>query len=143
MGHMRLIRDAERDVFEGTCPFHTDCLEGLACGPAVEKRWGQNAETLGPDHPAWNLEAAYIAQALHNLICVYSPEKIVLGGGIMNQNHLFPLVRNEVLESLNGYVKHETILKEIDDYIVPPGLGNRAGVLGAIALAQEASAASG
>ena len=142
MGHMRLFRDVERDAFEGICPFHTDCFEGLACGPALGKRWGQNAKTLEPDHPAWDLEATYIAQALHNLICVYSPEKIVLGGGIMNQNHLFSLVRHKVLESLNGYVKHEIILNKIDDYIVPPGLGNQAGVLGAIALAQEARESS-
>lgn len=138
MGHMRLHRDATQDPFEGWCPFHKNCFEGLACGPAVEKRWGQKAETLRPDHPAWDLEADYISQALHTLICVFSPERIVLGGGIMNQNQLFPLVRHKVLISLNEYVKNETILKRIDHYIVPPGLGNQAGVLGAIALAQEA-----
>jgi fructokinase len=138
MGHMRLPRDDAHDPFGGLCPFHGDCFEGLACGPAVEKRWGQKAETLPPDHPAWDLEAHYIAQALHILTCVLSPERIVLGGGIMNQSHLFPLVRQKILDSLNGYVKHGAILKHIDEYIVPPGLGNQAGVLGAIALAQEA-----
>jgi fructokinase len=136
MGHMRLYHDPKQDPFKGWCPFHEDCFEGLACGPAVEARWGQKANTLAPDHPAWELEAGYIAQALHNLICVLSPERIVLGGGIMNQSQLFPMVRQKVKKSLNGYVDHRTILRDIDTYILPPSLGNQAGILGAIALAQ-------
>jgi fructokinase len=136
MGHMRLPHDMEKDPFMGWCPFHGDCFEGLAAGPAVEKRWGQKAETLLPDHPAWDLEAYYIAQALHTLICVYSPQRIILGGGIMNQQQLFPLVRQKVVDSLNDYVQHPAILDEIDSLIVPPKLGNQAGVLGSIALAQ-------
>jgi len=138
MGHMRLHRDIERDPFSGCCPFHEDCFEGLASGIAVRQRWEQKPEALSPDHPAWDLEADYITQALHILICVLSPQRIVLGGGIMNQSQLFPLVRHKVLDSLNGYVKHTAILNQIDTYIVSPGLGNRAGVLGAIALAIEA-----
>ena len=138
MGHMRLQRDIDFDPFRGCCPFHGDCFEGLAAGTAVEARWKQKAETLLPDHPAWVLEADYIAQALHILICVLSPQRIVLGGGIMNQSQLFPLVRQKVLDSLNGYVKHSAILNNMDTFIVPPGLGNQAGVLGAIALAMEA-----
>lgn len=140
MGHMRIPHNFELDPFAGGCPFHRDCFEGLAAGPAIEKRWGQRAETLLPDHPAWELEAHYIAQALHILICAYSPQRIVLGGGIMNQTQLFSLVRQNVLDSLNGYVNHPAILDEIDTYIVPPGLGNQAGVMGAIALAQAAIA---
>jgi fructokinase len=136
MGHMRLPHDVEKDPYPGCCPFHGDCFEGLAAGPAVEDRWGQKAATLPLDHPAWDLEAHYIAQALHTLICVYSPQRIILGGGIMNQNQLFPLVRQSVQASLNGYVQHSSILEEIDALIVPPKLGNQAGVLGAIALAQ-------
>ncbi len=138
MGHMRLPHNLELDPFAGVCPFHGDCFEGLAAGPAIEKRWGQSAKTLPPDHPAWELEAHYIAQALHMLICACSPQRIVLGGGIMNQTQLFSFVRQNVLDSLNGYVNHPAILDEIDTYIVPPGLGNQAGVLGAIALAQGA-----
>jgi fructokinase len=140
MGHIRMPHDLERDPFQGWCPFHQDCFEGLAAGPSLEKRWGQKAETLPPEHPAWDLEAYYIAQALHTFICVLSPQRIILGGGIMNQTQLFPLVRQRVLESLNGYVQHEAILEQIDHFIVPPKLGNRAGVLGAIALAQLAVA---
>jgi len=139
MGHMLLPHDRQADPFPGACPFHGDCLEGLACGLALEQRWGQRGETLPPDHPAWPLEAHYLALALVNLICVLSPERIVLGGGIMQQSHLFPMVRKEVQTLLNGYVQAHQLLANIDSYIVPPALGNRAGVLGAIALAQNIS----
>ena len=138
VGHMRLPHDFERDPFAGGCPFHGDCFEGLAAGPAVEKRWGQQAKMLPVDHPAWELEAEYIAQALHSLICILSPQRIILGGGIMHQTQLFPLIREKVVASLNNYVHHPAILEDIDAFIVPPMLGNQAGVLGAIALAQAA-----
>jgi fructokinase len=136
MGHMRLPRAAD-DRFPGICPFHGDCFEGLAAGPAIKARWGKSAETLPPDHPAWQIEAETIAQALGNIICILSPQRIILGGGVMEQPQLFPLVRQRVQALLNGYVQHPAILRDIDQYIVPPGLGNRAGVLGAIALGQE------
>jgi fructokinase len=139
MGHMLLPHDRAADPFPGFCPFHGDCFEGLAAGPAVEARWGQRAENLPPDHPAWDLEAEYIARALHTLVCVYSPKRIILGGGMMNQRHLFPLIREKVLRSLNQYVQHPVLLDQIDAFIVPPALGNRAGILGGIALAQDAA----
>jgi fructokinase len=138
MGHIRIPHDRERDPFPGACPFHGDCLEGLAAGPAIEARWGKRAETLPADHPAWPLEADYLALGLVNIICCVFPQRIILGGGVMEQAHLFPLVRNRVQELLNGYLKSPLILDRIDEYIVRPGLGNRAGVLGAIALAQQA-----
>jgi fructokinase len=138
MGHIRIPHDRERDPFPGACPFHGDCLEGLAAGPAIEARWGKRAETLPADHPAWPLEADYLALGLVNIICCVFPQRIILGGGVMEQAHLFPLVRNRVQELLNGYLKTPLILDRIDEYIVRPGLGNRAGVLGAIALAQQA-----
>ena len=125
-----------RDPFAGVCPFHGDCLEGLATGPAIEARWGQRGETLPPDHPAWELEAHYIALGVVNLVCILSPQRVILGGGVMQQAHLFPMIRSEVQQLLNGYVKAEAILERIDEFIVPPGLGSRAGVKGAIALAQ-------
>jgi fructokinase len=137
MGHMRLPRDRESDPFDGTCPFHGDCLEGLASGPALQSRWGQPAETLPSDHPAWPLEAHYLALALVNLICTVSPRRIILGGGVMKERQLFPLIRRQVQELLNGYVRAPDILEEIDRYIVAPILGGRAGVLGAIALAER------
>jgi fructokinase len=137
MGHIRIPHDRDMDPYTGSCPYHGDCLEGLAAGPALEGRWGQRGETLPADHPAWLLEADYLAFALTNIICILSPQRIILGGGVMQQRQLFPLVRRKVRELLNEYLPVLAILDQIDDYIVPPGLGDRAGVLGAIALAQH------
>jgi fructokinase len=139
MGHIRIPHDRDMDPYTGSCPYHGDCLEGLAAGPALEGRWGQRGETLPADHPAWLLEADYLAFGLVNIICILSPQRIILGGGVMQQRQLFPLVRRRVQELLNGYLSAPAILDQIDDYIVPPGLGDRAGVLGAIALAQHAA----
>jgi fructokinase len=139
MGHMLLRRDPQIDAFAGACPFHGGCLEGLASGPALEKRWGRRAETLPADHPAWELEAHYLALGLENLIVTLSPQRIVLGGGVMEQPHLLPLVRAKVQTLLNGYVQSPQITERIDEYIVRPALGSRAGVLGAVALAQQAA----
>lgn len=140
VGHMRIPHDWRRDPFAGTCPYHGDCLEGLAAGPALEQRWGQPGATLPAEHPAWALEASYLALALQSLICILSPQRIILGGGVMAQPQLFPAVRSEVLRLLNGYVQHAAILQDIDAYIVPPGLGNQAGAFGALALAEQALA---
>ena len=139
MGHVRIPHDFQADPFPGLCPYHGDCLEGLACGPAIKARWGQPAETLPPDHPAWALEAHYLALGLVAYIVTLSPQRIMLGGGVMAQTHLFPLIRQEVQTLLNGYIQSPALLGQIQDYIVPPALGNRAGVLGAIALAQDAA----
>ncbi len=138
MGHILLPHDKTADPFEGTCPFHGGCFEGLASGPALEKRWGQRAETLPRDHPAWDLEAHYIALALHSFICTLSPLRIIIGGGVAQQPQLMSLIRQKAQASLNGYVQSPVVQQDIDTYIVPPGLGGRSGVLGAIALAQQA-----
>lgn len=138
MGHIALPHDWEQDPYPGRCPYHGDCLEGMAAGPALEARWGVKGQELGPDHPAWELEAHYLALALRTFICTLSPERIVLGGGVMEQPQLFPLVRQKTLAYLNSYVQHPAILEQIEQYITPPGLGNRAGVLGAFALGQRA-----
>ncbi len=137
MGHIRVPHDQEADPYPGCCPYHGDCLEGLAAGPALEGRWRQPPETLPVEHPAWPLEAHYLALALANFICTLSPQRIILGGGVMEQRHLFPLIRREVQELLNGYIQAQEILERVEEYIVPPALGRRAGVLGAIALAQQ------
>lgn len=137
MGHIPLPHDWKLDPFPGACPFHGDCLEGMAAGPALEKRWGARAENFPIDHPAWDLEAHYLALGLVSLICSLSPQKIILGGGVMQQAHLISLVREKVVRYLNGYVQSPMILERIDEYIVPPALGNRAGVLGALALAMQ------
>lgn len=137
-GHMLLRHDLEVDPFPGACPYHGDCFEGLASGPALKQRWGRPAEELTSVEQVWQLEAHYIALALVNLICVVSPQRIVLGGGVMQNEFLFPLIRRKVQKLLNDYVQSPDILHRIDGYIVPPGLGNRSGMLGAIALAQLA-----
>ncbi len=137
MGHILIPHNRADDPYAGHCPFHGDCLEGLASGPAMKARWGQPAETLPPDHPAWVLEANYIAYGLVNLICTLSPQRIILGGGVMSQPHIFGLVRQQVQTLLCGYVQHTAILQEIDQYIVPPALGGLAGVLGSLALGQR------
>ncbi len=138
MGHVMITPREDDPLPGGNCPFHGHCFEGMANGPALEARWGARAETFTPDHPAWELEAHYLAAALHGFVCTLSPQRIILGGGVMNQAHLFPLVREKTLASLNQYVQHTSILEDIDNYIVPPGLGNQAGVLGAIALGMDA-----
>jgi len=142
MGHIRLPRDKEIDTFEGICPFHGDCLEGLASGKAVGARWGRPAQELPADHPAWALEAHYLAIALADFICTLSPRRIIMGGGIMQREHLFPMVRSEVRQLLNGYIQAPEILDDdgLAGYIVPPGLGGRSGVLGSIALGQQIAA---
>jgi fructokinase len=137
MGHLRLPHDRERDPFAGNCPFHGDCFEGLANGPAIEKRLGITGALVPETDPYWDIEADYIASALMNYILTLSPRKIILGGGVMQRDFLFPKVRNRVRELLNGYVNSKSILEEIDQYIVPPALGNQSGSMGAIALAMQ------
>jgi fructokinase len=138
MGHVRIPHDMTEDPFEGICPFHGDCLEGLASGPAIRARWGQAAETLPAGHPAWALEAAYLGDGLANLILTLSPQRVILGGGVMQAPGLLPLVRARVKLRLGGYLTIPEITEDLDAFIVQPALGVKSGVLGAIALAQEA-----
>ena len=141
MGHLLLPREADDLEFAGGCPFHGGrCWEGLASGPALEKRWGQRAETLPAEHRAWDLEARYIASALTTLVLVLSPERIILGGGVMQVAALFPLVRKHLSRSLGGYVQADILLRGLDEYVVPPALGPLAGIAGALALAENAAA---
>jgi fructokinase len=133
-GHIYLRRDPQKDPFTGSCTYHGDCFEGLASGLALEERWGKRSDTLPLVHPSWQLEADYIAQALVNATLLLSPRRIILGGGVMKQKQLFPMIRSDLLRMLNGYVQSTLILNNMDEFVVPPKLGNRAGVLGAIAL---------
>jgi len=135
MGHVRIPHDRELDPFDGNCPFHGDCFEGLASGPAIEKRLGSTGAIIPEEDSFWDIEADYIASALMNYILTLSPKKIILGGGVMQREFLFPKIRNRVLELLNGYVASKSVLENVDKYIVPPALGNQSGSLGAIALA--------
>jgi fructokinase len=135
MGHIRVPHHRESDPFSGNCPFHGDCFEGLASGPAIERRLGLAGATVPEDDPFWDVETDYIASALMNYILTLSPKKIILGGGVMQREFLFPKIRNRVLELLNGYVASKSVLENVDNYIVPPALENQSGSLGAIALA--------
>ena len=137
MGHVLIPHNRELDPFPGNCPFHNDCFEGLASGPAIEKRLGVTGAMIPEEDVFWDIEADYIASALMNYILTLSPKKIILGGGVMQREFLFPKVRFRVRELLNGYVSSKKILEEIEDYVVAPGLGNQSGSLGAIALAMQ------
>jgi fructokinase len=130
MGHIRVPHDGIRDPFPGNCPYHGDCLEGLAAGPAIEARWGKAGHLLPDGHPAWDLEAEYLALGIADWTFTLSPQRIILGGGIMQRQELFAKLRVRVAQLLNGYLEPPEI--------VPPELGTRAGVLGAIALAEAA-----
>jgi fructokinase len=132
MGHI-YIRRHPNDPYEGKCPYHRDCLEGLAAGPAIEERWGKKGQELEGQKEVWEIEAYYLAQALAQYILILSPQKIILGGGVMKQTQLFPLIRQNVQELINGYVE----LEDLESYIVPPGLGDNAGITGALVLAYE------
>lgn len=135
-GHMQLVRHP-KDIYQGHCPFHPYCLEGLASGPAIEDRWGEKGEALCERKDVWDMEAFYLAQGVTNLIYCYSPEKIILGGGVMHQKDLFPRIRKQVQQNLNGYIQSDRLEKEIDTYIVPPALGDQAGLVGAVELGKK------
>lgn len=137
MGHIRVPRDPNLDPFRGACPYHGDCFEGLASGPAILARFGQRGEMLSEDDPFWDVEAGYIAHALAVYILTLAPKRIIVGGGVMQKDFMFPAVRRKTMEILNGYIHHEMILGHIDQYVVPPALGDRSGVLGAIALIMD------
>jgi len=137
MGHVLIPHNRELDPFLGACPFHGDCFEGLASGPAIEKRLGIKGALVPEENMFWDLETDYIASALMTFIVTLSPKKVILGGGVMQREFLFPKIRRRVRELLNGYVSSKSILENINDYIVPPALGNQSGSLGAIALAMS------
>lgn len=130
MGHIRMPRHPEDIDFAGICPFHGDCLEGLACGPAVIARWGMSLSELPEDHPGKRIIAWYIGRALATFQTVMEPARIVLGGGVTATEGLLDLIRAEALAANGGYT-----VGKIDELIVPPGLGDNAGLLGALALA--------
>lgn len=137
-GHMRIPHDRDVDPFSGVCPYHGDCWEGLASGVAIEERWGRPPEELAGREEVWQLEARYLALGVVAVICVLSPERVVLGGGVMSQPGLLPLIHREVSALMNGYLDTAAISDGIDSYITLPELGSRSGVLGAIALAETA-----
>jgi fructokinase len=139
VGHMRIPHDRTHDPYPGICPFHGDCFEGLASGSAIRERWGKPGEELRDTEAVWQLEAEYLALGVVNVICTVSPQRVILGGGVMNQGTLLPLIRTRVRELIAGYVSVPELSDGVREYIVKPTLGDRAGVLGAIELARLAT----
>jgi fructokinase len=137
VGHIRIPHDRDRDPFRGTCPFHGDCWEGLASGPAIAQRWQLPPERLPDDHPAWTLEAEYLALGILSILLVASPQRVIVGGGVVDARPLLDLVRPRLAELVAGYLDTPLLAGRIDSYLVAPELGDRAGVLGAIALAER------
>ncbi len=133
MGHI-LVRRHPDDSYKGKCPYHHDCFEGLAAGPAIEERWGDKGANLADRDEVWDLEAYYIAQALMQYILILSPKKMILGGGVMHQEQIFPLIYKHLTAMVNEYV----VLPELSEYIVLPGLGDNAGITGSLLLAHQA-----
>jgi fructokinase len=144
MGHVMLPRerwpDGAPDGHRGSCPFHGDCFEGMASGPALEARLGAPGQAIAGEHPIWDLEAAYIASALATYAVVLSPQRIVIGGGVMQQPGLLPRIRRRLVERLNGYIARPQLRPAgVDEYVVAPRFGQDAGLIGAFALAQRAA----
>lgn len=133
MGHMLVKRHSE-DNFSGNCPFHQECLEGMAAGPAIEKRVGVKGQNLSENDPIWEMEAFYIAQCAYNTTLMFSPEVIIFGGGVMKQKQMKEKVQEKFIELINGYVD----TPPIEEYIVTPKLADNAGITGCLALAKEA-----
>lgn len=133
MGHI-LIRRHPNDGYQGKCPYHHDCLEGLASGPAIEERWGASGINLVDRTEVWDLEGYYLAQALMQYILILSPKRIILGGGVMNQKQIYSFIYQYLQELINDYVS----LPDLSEYIVSPSLGNDAGITGSLLLAKQA-----
>jgi len=137
MGHIP-VRRHPADTFVGACPYHADCLEGMASGPSLIARWGVAGDALPPTHQAWEFEAYYLAQAVCSMVYLLSPQRIILGGGVMHQRQLFEQIQHEVVQTLKGYIQADAITAHSDTYIMPPGLGDRSGAIGALELARLA-----
>ena len=138
IGHIPVKPAPSDPLPQGICPYHGCCLEGMASGPAIEKRWGVSAKELPDTHPAWELEADYLAQLCASAMLSFSPEKIIMGGGVMQKKFLFPMIREKTLSLLHGYITHSVIDGGLEDYIVEPGLDTNSGILGAYLLAKQA-----
>ncbi|MEK6221485.1 MAG: ROK family protein, partial [Chloroflexota bacterium] len=136
-GHIKIPHNKQIDPFPGVCPFHSDCFEGLASGPAIQERWHMPAEQLPTQHKAWDLEADYISLALMNLICTISPQKIILGGGVMKQMHLFKKIHQITQQYLNKYIQSKYLEEKIRDLILPPKFNDDSGIFGALYLAMN------
>lgn len=123
---------------EGQCPYHKSCVEGYVAGPSIARRWGVKADALPPDHPAWEEVADVMGYALMNLTLTLAPRRIILGGGVMQQPHLIPLIQGRLKQHMNGYLAVPQLGHDIDQFVVTPGLGTRSGLSGSLALGRMA-----
>ena len=139
IGHIGVVPEKDDPMPEGICPYHPHCLEGLASGPSIEKRWGVSAKDLPDDHPAWKLESAYLAQLCQTAMLAFSPGKIVLGGGVMQKKFLLPMIREKTVALLGGYLSHPAVEDGLNGYITAPGLDTASGITGAYLLARQAA----
>jgi fructokinase len=137
VGHLRIPYDSGPERFAGICPVHGDCWEGLASGPAIAARWDVAPADLPDDHSAWEIEADHLAMGILSIVMVASPERVIVGGGVMDRSPLLGMVRQRLRELVGGYLQTPMLGEAIDSYLVRPELGDRAGVLGAIALAEK------
>lgn len=142
MGHL-LVPPLEGDDFSGVCPYHGRCLEGMASGPAIERRLGRRGDDTPWDDPIWEVEAHYLAAGILNIVCVLSPQRIILGGGVGSTRGLLQRVRRHVTQLNHGYLAAPALHQDIDAYIVPPSLDARSGTLGALILARLAAEEAG
>jgi len=142
VGHLRVQRDPRDTGFAGICPFHGDCLEGLASGPAIVARWGTQMSQLDPSHSGRSIIGNYLGQLAASIALMVSPERVILGGGVMRGGELLPKIRNTAREFLNGYIGPLQETDALERYICAPGLGDRAGISGALLLAAQAAGAT-
>ena len=138
IGHISVVPLPADPMSQGCCPYHGNCLEGLAAGPSIERRWGISAKELPEGHPAWELESGYLSQLCVSAMLSFSPEKIILGGGVMQKDFLLPMIREKTVHALHGYVAHPAVDAGLKDYIVEPGLATKSGIMGAYLLARQA-----
>jgi fructokinase len=143
IGHIYPRRHPLDAGFDGVCPFHGDCMEGVASGPAIVARSGAPLCELEPSHPQWEIEADYLGQLCAHLVVTVSPQRIVMGGGVMSQPRLLPLIHARLCHWLGGYINRGEVRHGVDRYVVAPGLGDRAGVRGALVLASDAAGTAG
>ena len=137
LGHIGIAQNPD-DTFKGSCPFHSNCLEGLASGTAVNKRWEvSSASKLADDHIAWQFEAEYLAKAITSFVFTLSPEKVILGGGIMHKTVLFDMIRFNLKKYINNYFDYPA-LQDMSSFVVPASFGDNTGVKGSLALALQA-----
>jgi fructokinase len=142
MGHIRVGRDRNDTEFKGVCPFHGDCLEGLASGPAIMARWGAPLSTLARDHIGHCIIGNYLGQLVNNIALVLSAERVIFGGGVLEDPGLLDLIRSSASALLNGYLPSCRMAPDLHGYLALPGLGVRSGLMGALLLAHEADTAA-